>query len=70
MIVNPETIVPAVISGEDLDFDFTGLTFLNELIVEGDEEFTLHLPSQDMVDYTIGNISYVTVVIVNDDGKY
>ena len=69
MIANPEIIAPAVIGGI-LDFNFTGLAFVPESIIEADEEFTLHLPSQDMVDYTIGNISYVTVVIVNDDGKY
>ena len=67
-IMNPGTVGPGDLSGS-FSFNFTGVILEDENIVEADEMFTLHLPSQDTVDYTIGNITYVTIVIVNDDCK-
>ena len=62
------TISSGVVASGRMEFDFTMVTIVNEGIVESDENFTLSLPDQSAVGYTVGDPSLATVVIVNDDG--
>ena len=47
-------------------FPYT-ITIVSEGIVEEDEEFSISLPDQSAVTYTIGMMSNVTITITNDD---
>ena len=43
------------------------VTISDESVVEGDETFTLSLPDQSSVPYTIGDNSTLNATIENDD---
>ena len=64
------TIPSGTVGGGMMEFDFTAVSIVNDIIVESDENFTLSLPDQSAVEYTVGDSSSATVVIVNDDGMY
>ena len=50
-------------------FDYN-VTLNDDGIVEGDETFTLSLPDQSSVPYTIGANSTLNATIENDDRMY
>lgn len=57
-------------STSSTSLNFTGVTIIDDDIIEGDELFTLRLPNQADVDFTIGDVVNVAVTIENDDCKW
>ena len=43
------------------------IAIISDAIIEADETFTLSLPDQSSVTYTIGENSTLTAIIENDD---
>lgn len=52
-----------------LEFNVTNVNIVDDDIVESDEDFMLSLPDPATVDYTVGNLSTITIDIEDNDCK-